>query len=113
MPVNDLSHDPEAESVSLRFVALERIEERFPHRLRDPGTVVRNRDNGIGPTHGDAYMEIPGMRQGLDGVEQDIRNRLEDFTFFYTRQYRFGRPRLDLDSFSRNLRMVQAKCGSS
>jgi hypothetical protein len=27
-------------------------------------------------------MEIPGMRQCLDGVEQEIRNYLEDFTLF-------------------------------
>jgi hypothetical protein len=29
--VNNLSHDPEPESVSLRFVALERIKELLPH----------------------------------------------------------------------------------
>jgi len=111
--VNDLSHDPEPESISLRFVALEGVEERLPHRLRNPNSIVRNRDDGIGSTRGDTHVEVPGMRQCLDGVEQEIRNGLEDFTFFNAGQCRFRRPRLNIDSFLGNLLMVEAKCGSS
>ena len=57
-------------------------------------------------------MEIPGMRQCLDGVEQEIRNRLEDLPLLCADQCGFGRPRLNIDSFLGNLLMVEVKCGS-
>jgi hypothetical protein len=96
--VNDLSHDPEPESVPLSFVAFERIKERLPHRLRDPSSIVRNRDDGISPTYGDTDMEIPGVWQCFDGVEQKIRNHLEDLTPFHTSPRDLGRPHLQIDS---------------
>jgi hypothetical protein len=39
--VNDLLYDPESQSVPLRFVALEGIEECPAHRFGNPGSIVR------------------------------------------------------------------------
>jgi hypothetical protein len=57
---------------------------RLPHRLRNPSPIIRNRNDGLGPTDGDAHMEVSGMRKCLDGVEQEIRDYLEDLAL-YTR----------------------------
>jgi hypothetical protein len=61
--------------------------------------------------HRDADMEVPGMSQGLDGVEQEIRDHLEDFTLFRPSERGFARPDLNVDPLFGNLLMVKAKCG--
>jgi formate hydrogenlyase transcriptional activator len=75
--VNDLSYDPEPESVPLRFVALEGIEERPPHRLRVYGTSVTHwtGDPDKDGQHARLYaLDFPDSK-GL--VQQDVLTPLD------------------------------------
>ena len=52
------------------------------------------------------------MSRCLDGVEQEIRDHLEDFTLFRPSQRGFARPDLNVDPLFGNLLVVKVKRGS-
>lgn len=97
--VNNFSHDPKPKAISFGFVAFKGIEERLPHRLRNPRSIVSNRDYGASITHGYPHVEVPGMRERLDGVEQKIRDHLENFALLNERRCYFRSSGLNLDPF--------------
>lgn len=61
MTLNNLSYDPEAEPVAFGFAALEGVEQSLPECVRDPFSIIGNRNDHIWVTHRHSDVEISGM----------------------------------------------------